>query len=117
MRERQRRNRSTTALMRAQYPQFGSLRLDFDFSDSAAFTPVPQLTVLHPPARAYFVFPCPYADCDGEFDLTAAVAELARLGETSAEGRLQCCGHRARDRNSRAPCQLTLEYTLVAQIE
>jgi hypothetical protein len=117
MRERQRRDRSATPLMRARYPKFASLRLDFMFVDSAAFTPAPQVTVLHPPARAYFSFPCPYSDCDGEFDLSTVVEELARSGETQAGAQLKCCGRRARGGEGRVPCQLVLEYTVNAQVE
>ena len=80
LRERQRRDRATAQVMRALYPQFASLKLEFDFSepDPDASAPAPHLLVMHPPSQAYFVFPCPYADCDGEFDLGSVVAELAR---------------------------------------
>jgi hypothetical protein len=115
MRERQRRDRAATQLMRDRYPQIASLRLDFDFSDSGPFTPAPQVTVLHPPARTYFFFPCPYADCDGEFDLTEAVTRLMREDETHAGGQLTCCGQRTREKQQHSPCQLMLEYTIVAQ--
>jgi len=114
LRERQRRDRATAQLMRALYPQFASLRFDFEFSDSnsEAPAPVPHLLVMHPPSQAYFVFPCPYADCDGEFDLTAAVAELAHSEEPHSHGTQKCGGHRVRDKNGRLPCQLTLEYSI-----
>jgi hypothetical protein len=115
MRERQRRDRAATQLMRERYPQFASLRLNFDFNDNGPFTPAPQVTVLHPPAKTYFLFPCPYADCDGEFDLTEVVARIAREGEVHAEGQLNCCGQRAQEREQRAPCQLVLEYQVDAQ--
>ena len=83
LRERQRRDRATAQVMRALYPQFASLKLEFDFSepDPDASAPAPHLLVMHPPSQAYFVFPCPYADCDGEFDLGSVVAELARSKE------------------------------------
>jgi hypothetical protein len=117
MRERQRRDRAATQIMRARYPQFASLRLDFAFKDDVAFSPAPQVNVMHPPARAYFVFPCPYADCDGEFDLSAPVDQIAREGVTQAAGHLKCCGQRNRDRNGRSPCGLALEYTITALAE
>jgi hypothetical protein len=116
-RERQRRGRLTATTMRALYPKFASLRLDFEFKDDAPFTPVPQVNVLHPPAPAYFVFACPYADCDGQFDLTTAVAELASSGDTQRDGQLKCCGERTAARNGRGPCQLMLEYSLTVQTE
>jgi hypothetical protein len=90
------------------------LKLEFAFSepDPDASAPAPHLLVMHPPSQAYFVFPCPYADCDGEFDLTSAVAGLARSGEHSCHGELKCGGQRVRDKNGRTPCQLTLGYTI-----
>jgi len=33
LRERQRRDRATAQVMRAMYPQFASLKLEFDFSE------------------------------------------------------------------------------------
>jgi hypothetical protein len=116
MRERHRRDRAAAQLLRDRYPQFASIRLDFDFSDDGPFTPAPQVTVLHPPARTFFFLPCPYADCDGEFDLTAAVANLARDKETHAEGQLKCSGTRLRDKDARTPCGLTLEYVIIAEM-
>lgn len=116
MRERQRRDREATPLLRTRYPQFESLRLDFDFRDDGPFTPAPQATVLHPPARAYFIFPCPYADCDGEFDLSGAVDAVAREGAKASDGELKCPGHRNQDRNGRSPCGLVLQYSIGAQV-
>ena len=92
LRERQRRDRATAQVMRAMYPQFASLKLEFDFSepDPEASAPAPHLLVMHPPSQAYFVFPCPYADCDGEFDLGSVVADLARSKEPHTHGTAKC---------------------------
>jgi hypothetical protein len=70
---------------------------------------------MHPPARAYFSFPCPYEDCDGEFDLAEAIATMARDKEDSSKGKVMCPGHRNRGDSARAPCQLTLDYRVTAQ--
>jgi hypothetical protein len=114
LRERQRRDRSLAPAMRARYPQFSALRLECDFTDDGAAPPAPHVMVLHPPAAAFFVFPCPYSDCDGEFDLTAAVTGLARDEEKHCQGQLRCAGHRTRDRSGPTPCLLTLDYTIHA---
>jgi hypothetical protein len=114
MRERQRRDRLATPALRTRFPQFSSVRFDFEFSDSGPFTPAPLATVMHPPACAYFFFPCPYADCDGEFNLTAPVAELAKEDDAHRDGHLKCSGHRTGDKG-RVPCQLTVEYHIEAQ--
>ena len=50
--------------------------------------------MLHPPARAFFELSCPYADCDGQFDLTAAVDLLLADRLLKAEGTVKCQGHR-----------------------
>jgi hypothetical protein len=115
MHERQRRARAVTAPLRTQFPEFDSLRLEFGFSDEGPFTPVPQVTVMHPAARAYFVFPCPYSHCDGEFDLSAAINAMAHAEQANCQGRLQCSGHRTRDNKGRSACGLTLEYLVQAQ--
>jgi hypothetical protein len=115
MRERQRRDRAATQPLRVRFPQFTSLRLDFDFSDDGRFTPAPQVTVLHPPASAYFIFPCPYTDCDGEFNLEPVVNTLATAEQASDEGQLRCSGHRSGSGENRAACQLILEYNIIAK--
>ena len=114
LRERQRRDRATSQPLRVSYPQFASLKLQFEFREQnpEIVAPVPHLLFMHPPSQAYFVFPCPYADCDGEFDLTSAVAELARSRESSCDGKQVCGGQRVRDKNGRGPCQLSLKYTI-----
>jgi hypothetical protein len=77
LREKQRRNRMAAKELRVQFPDLASIRIDFAFSDESTQPPAPQSIVLHPPARAYFVYPCPYASCNGEFDLAAPVTDVA----------------------------------------
>lgn len=115
MRERQRRDRASTQTLRQRYPQFASLRLEFDFSDDTKFTPAPQVTVLHPPAAAYFIFPCPYSDCDGEFNLSPVVDEIANSGEVHDQGQMRCSGQRSGTSEERVSCGLTLEFSLHVQ--
>src|SRR5437868_11494602 len=94
LREKQRRNRMAAKELRVQFPQFASIRLDFVFSDEASQPPAPQSIVLHPPARAYFVYPCPYASCNGELDLAANVDQIAEHGKVRAAGHATCKGER-----------------------
>jgi hypothetical protein len=115
MRERQRRDRARTPILRARFPQFASLRVELDFSDTGPFTPAPQVAVLHPPAPAYFVFPCPYSDCDGEFDLTAAINDMASADQDHCEGQMRCAGHRRVESNVGTPCALTLEFQVAVK--
>jgi hypothetical protein len=111
VRERQMRNRAAAPALRVRYPQLASLQVGFEFSDRTEFLPSPQVTVFHPPARAFFCFPCPYSDCDGEFDLTREVSRLIDAREPRAHGQLKCAG----TRRGGVPCTLCLDYSLVAQ--
>jgi len=110
MRGRQSRDRAAAQTMRALYPGLGSLQLEFEFSDRTEFLPSPQVTVFHPPARAYFCFACPYSDCDGEFDLTRSVGIMMGAREPRAEGQVRCAG----TRHGGISCSLCLEFSLTA---
>jgi hypothetical protein len=109
--ERQRRDRAAAPLLRTSYPRLATLQLDFEFNDNTEFLPSPQVTVLHPPARAYFCFACPYGDCDGEFDLRSPVDRMVSADEASCDGQMQCTG----TRHAGARCTLRLDYSIGAQ--
>lgn len=113
-REKQRRDRMAAKELREQFPQFTSLRLDFVFSETDerdSQPPAPQSIVLHPPARAYFVYPCPYGGCNGELDLAANVDQIARHGKYRADGHAVCSGER-HGRKGKAPCDLQIDYSI-----
>jgi hypothetical protein len=115
MRERHRRDRMLAGNLGALYPQVASIRLDFEFKDEGTFVPVPQVTVMHPPASAYFRFPCPYDDCDGDFDLSQPVGSMLEAKKTTAKGKLGCCGSRSGNKGKFA-CTLSLHYSIDAQL-
>jgi hypothetical protein len=94
------------------FPLVEQLRFELSFEGGGAATPVPQSHVLHPPARAYFSFPCPYADCDGRFELTPAVHTAVEGPSHRIAGVLECAGSRVSDFRSKPLCQLRLNYTL-----
>jgi len=109
--EKQRRNRMAAKELRVQYPQFATIRVDFVFDDAGAQPPAAQSIVLHPPARAYFVYPCPYASCSGELDLAANVDHIAEQGKARAAGHARCNGER-QGRHGKGPCDLHIEYSI-----
>jgi len=109
--EKQRRNRLAAKELRVQYPQFATLRVDLVFDDEVTQPPAPQSIVLHPPARAYFVYPCPYASCNGELDLAANVDHIAEHGKVRAAGHATCNGER-HGGQGKAPCALHIEYSI-----
>src|SRR6185369_10707245 len=110
-REKQRRNRLAAKELRVQYPQIASIRVDLVFDDEVSQPPAPQSIVLHPPARAYFVYPCPYAGCTGELDLAANVDHIAEQGKARTGGHTKCNGQRA-GRQGKAPCDLHIKYSI-----
>lgn len=115
--DRLRRDRAAAQAIRLAFPSIVTLRLDLHFEGSEARVPADQLHVLHPPARAFFEFPCPYADCDGQFNLAAAVATALGSTKKSAVGALECSGLRAKDHAGRQACKLQLHYTITPKYE
>lgn len=111
---RLRRDRDAAPKLRVIFPVVEQLRFELSFEGGGAATPVAQSHVLHPPARAYFSFPCPYADCDGQFELAAAVHTAIEDPAHRIEGVLECAGSRVSDFRSKPLCQLRLHFTLTA---
>jgi hypothetical protein len=115
--DRLRRERAGSLAMRAAYPAVLQLRIELKFASSDPNTPTPQAHVLYPPARAFFSYPCPHANCDGHFDLTAAVRGAIEGEAPIAQGMLECGGSRARDHGSKQLCLLQLHYGVSATYE
>lgn len=112
--ERLRRDRAAAQALRSVFPSVQQLRLDMQFESTSANTPTPQSHELYPAARAFFTFPCPHADCDGEFDLSAAVNAALADESHRSEGVLQCSGARVGERVSKHPCLLRLLHRITA---
>jgi len=112
-RDRLRRDRAAAVALRVAFPAVQHLRLELKFESSSAQAPTLQSHILHPPAQAFFEFQCPYADCDGHFDLRGPVkAALADPAHHAAV--LECSGLRPWDCASKRPCQLQLLYKVTA---
>lgn len=112
-----RRDRATAQVLRAAFPTIQQLRIELKFEGSSPSAPTPQLHLLYPSARAFFEYPCPYSDCDGQFDLGGAVRVSLADATHCAEGVLECRGSRRRDHASRQPCGLQLVYRVTAICE
>jgi len=112
-----RRDRAAALALRVAFPGIQQLRLELKFESTTSSTPASQSHLLHPPARAFFEFPCPYADCDGQFDLTSAVNAALADPARNAAGVLECSGLRAHDYASKRPCQLHLVYAVSAMYQ
>jgi len=116
-RERLRRDRAAALALREVYPGVLQLRLELLFQGPTLNNPAQQSHTLHAPARAFFEFPCPYADCDGHFDLGAAVKTAVCDPMRRAAGELRCSGKRAVHVGGKESCQLLLGYTVTATVE
>jgi hypothetical protein len=113
-RERLRRDRATARALREVFPAVQQLHLEFVFQGHGATTPAMQSHTLHGAARAFFEFSCPYADCDGQFDLTGAVKAALAHPSQHARGELECSGKRPVRVGTHESCRLRLSYTVAA---
>ena len=109
-----RRARAAAQPLRAAYPEVGLLRIELTFADRSSISPAAQVHTLYPAARAFFTYPCPHSDCDGEFELEGAVRNAVRDATHSAQGSLLCGGARPSEKGSKRPCELQLAYVITA---
>jgi hypothetical protein len=110
--ERLRRDRAAAEAISSVYPKIETLGLALHFEGTDSRVPADQVHEMHPPARAFFEFPCPYADCDGEYNLTEAVRTALATSRKSSTGVLECSGARVKDHTGRQQCKLHLHYTI-----
>ena len=115
-REQLRKDRLAAQTLRSAFPAVELVRVELKFCETAPLTPASQSHVVHPPARAFFEYPCPFADCDGSFNLRAMAADAVANTTLSTEGVLECSGVRARDKLQKQPCGLRVNYKVSAQI-
>jgi len=112
--------RTRTPALRQVHPEIGQVRIELTFNDLSANTPSPQQHTLYPAAPAFFRFACPCTDCDGDFDLSGAVATALetpawhKRASVTSSGSLPCMGARLHDRAGNKTCTMKLNYKLVA---
>jgi hypothetical protein len=109
-----RRARAAAQVLRAAFPQVEQLRIELTFADRSSISPAAQVHMLYPPARAFFTFPCPHSDCEGEFELEGAVRIAMSGGTHIARGSVLCEGARPSEKGSRRRCELQLTYVITA---
>jgi hypothetical protein len=114
-RDRWRRDRAAAKTLRSAFPAVERVRVELRFQSAVAPVPGAQSHVMHPPARAFFEFPCPHSDCDGKFDLSDVAAVVMRSSSAPAEGHLECSGVRPQAGMTKQLCTVHLHYTIVAQ--
>lgn len=113
-REESLRRRMAAGTIRRAFPHVDQIRVQLRFGTGKESAPSAQLHELHAPAPASFEFSCPIGDCDGSFDLNAAVRSLLAVSGNHAEGSLECSGTRAHGGAARRLCMLHLEYRISA---
>ncbi len=114
-RQRWLRGRAAARTLRGAFPDVERVRVDLKFEDAAAPPPGAQSHAMHPPARAFFEFLCPHADCDGGFDLGSAAMSVLSRASTRAAGTLDCKGTRPSVGMTKRPCGVRVQYTILAQ--
>lgn len=112
--ERLRSGRASASLVRevSTTAKYVAVRLQF-LSDTPSHAD--QYFVLYPGARAYFRFACPFGDCDGIYDLTAAAESTLQHPVQQATGTLECSGVRSRHRTPRQHCGLHVSYIVTVE--
>jgi hypothetical protein len=106
------RDRAKAAAMRSAWPDVDVLHVRLEFADGTAIPPSVQSHQFNPPAKAFFRFPCPFADCSGEFELGPVVSQSLEAGRATVSRRFACEGVRARDRVTGHKCGLRLEASV-----
>lgn len=113
-RELWQRDRSQAAVLRVAWPRVDQFRVELTFDDGTRNPPSMQSHVLNPPSRAFFRFPCPFADCDGEYDVSEPIGKLGQTRRGEVSGDLVCEGARLTTRDPAHRCGLALRYKILA---
>jgi hypothetical protein len=106
-REQLKLERSRAAPLREIYPRLAEVYVEFEFDDGTSRAPSPTAYSYFPAANGFFRFSCPCYSCNGEFDLSAHVAELAKetVGKRrSSRMQVSCSGLRVREMSVHEPC-------------
>lgn len=116
-RERLRQDFTRSVPLRQIYPQLAELRIELEFQDGTVQAPSSQSFSYFPAARGFFRYSCPCHSCNGEFDLSQHVADLA--GKSASKGRsrnvdVACSGERARDPETREACPVVAQVRVSA---
>ena len=96
--------------LRHYFPTVRELRIELAFDAEYGWEPSKQVHILHPPSRASFRYPCPFAGCSGSFDLDASVRALLQEGRAAVADNLYCTGVRPFDRSTGKLCGARLHY-------
>jgi len=97
------------------YPLLKSLKGSLEFVDRDGITKRSAMKYVANPehAKSVLVFACPVRECaEGDFDLTAKLAQAVKGRKTKLEGEMYCFGSHKRASGTLAACRSVLRYTL-----
>ncbi|HEY4212425.1 MAG TPA: hypothetical protein VGM84_13180 [Steroidobacteraceae bacterium] len=100
--------------LKVSFPSVRELRIELAFEPEYGWEPSTQVHILHPPSRAAFRYPCPFAGCSGAFDLDSSVKAVLQEGASHVHSTLGCTGVRPFDRSTGKSCGVRLRYRVDA---
>ena len=107
-----RQARTAAPTLRVAYPGAALVRVELSFQENSGLEHAPQAFSVYPPAKAHFVYACPFGDCDGVYDLNEIASGALRSGKSKTRGTLTCVGHRSRNGKSDCSCELLATYSI-----
>ncbi len=115
-REALRKARASAPTLRMVSPEASLVRVELAFPTSdSRLAHAAQAFSVYPPAKAHFVYPCPFGDCDGAYDLNEIALGALQAGKRKTRGTLTCSGHRSRGGKSDSPCDLVATYSITVR--
>jgi hypothetical protein len=110
-----RKARAAAPTLRAACPEVSLVRVELAFAEESRPGHAPQAFSIYPPAKAHFVFACPFGDCDGTYDLNPVAFGAVQAGKRKARGTLTCGGRRCRDGKLGNSCGLAATYSITVR--
>jgi hypothetical protein len=110
-RDQLRQARDDAPTLRQLLPDASQVWIKLAFDADVRLVPAPRMFTVYPSAQAHFVYPCPFGDCDGSYDLNSAVFAMLLEHTCQVSGSLQCTGHKARRAALGPTCGLGAAYS------
>ena len=109
--------RSAAPTLRVAFPAAALVCVELEFREESGPPHAPQAFSVYPPAKAHFVYACPFGDCDGVYDLNEIARSTLGSEGRNTHGRLVCTGTRSRNGQSDCPCELAAIYSITVKDE
>ena len=111
-RDELRKARAAAPTLREACPTASLVRVELAFAADPPLSHAPQAFSVYPPAKAHFVYACPFGDCNGLYDLNDVTFGSLQAGKRKGHGTLTCTGHRSRNGKADSPCELPATYSI-----